>query len=100
MICFYSIAFPHREFKIKRFKKGSTIVDSEYDLKIFERDIQISNVSSTKCPIFIRVLEASLPEGVSLVIDKYDPILQKKRLIPNKELIDVKNELEQSLENK
>ncbi|KAK1130174.1 hypothetical protein K0M31_018314 [Melipona bicolor] len=95
-----SIPFPHREFKIKRFKKGSTIIDAEYDLKIYERDIQISNVSSTKCPIFIRVLEASLPEGVSLVIDKYDPILQKKRLIPNKELIDIKSELEEFFESK
>lgn len=62
--------------------------------------MQISNVSSTICPIFIRILEATLPEGVSLSIHKYDPILKKKCLIPNKELLDLKTELREMIEDK
>ncbi|CAK9823766.1 39S ribosomal protein L48, mitochondrial [Anthophora retusa] len=89
-----SIAFPHREFHIKRFKRGTTIVDTEYKLKIYERDIQVSNVTSIKCPIFVRILEATLPEGVSLCIDHVDPTLEKKRFIPNKELHDLKMSLQ------
>ncbi|CAK9801231.1 39S ribosomal protein L48, mitochondrial [Anthophora quadrimaculata] len=89
-----SFAFPHREFKIKKFKRGTTIVDNEYKLKVYERDIQVSNVTSIKCPIFIRILEATLPEGVSLCIDHLDPMLEQKRYIPNKELFDLKAELQ------
>ncbi|CAK9811206.1 39S ribosomal protein L48, mitochondrial [Anthophora plagiata] len=95
-----SFAFPHREFKIKKFKRGTTIIDSEYKLKIYERDIQVSNVTSIQCPIFIRILEATLPEGVSLCIDHVDPLLEKKRLIPNKELLDLKSELQALMEGK
>lgn len=93
-------AFPHKEFHIKRFKSGSIIVDSEYDLKIYERHIQVSGVTSTICPIFIRILEATLPEGVSLCIDEYDPMIQKKRYIPNKELLTLKSELEELTSHK
>ncbi|KOC64992.1 39S ribosomal protein L48, mitochondrial, partial [Habropoda laboriosa] len=95
-----SFPFPHAEFKIKRFKRGTAVVDAEYQLKIYERDVQISNVSSIKYPIFIRLLEATLPEGVSLCIDQYDPVLQKNRLIPNKELLDIKSDLNELLESK
>ncbi|XP_043799647.1 39S ribosomal protein L48, mitochondrial [Apis laboriosa] len=95
-----SFAFPHKEFKIKKFKKNSTVIDAEYHLKIYERDIQISNISSTLCPILIRILEATLPEGVSLSIHEYDPILKKKCIIPNKELLDLKTELQEMTEHK
>ncbi|XP_076761548.1 mitochondrial ribosomal protein L48 [Xylocopa sonorina] len=88
-----SFAFPHKEYKIKRFKKGTSVTDTEYNLKIYERDMLISNVSSIKCPILIRILEATLPEGVTLHIDNYDPSIQKLRIIPNKELLDLKDEL-------
>lgn len=93
-------AFPHREFIVKRFKPGGTVVDSEYDLKIFERDLQVSDVTSATCPIFIRILEATLPEGVSLSIDKYDPSVQKKRFIPDKELLELKSEIDEINRNK
>ncbi|XP_015439417.1 PREDICTED: 39S ribosomal protein L48, mitochondrial [Dufourea novaeangliae] len=88
-----SFAYPHKEYKVERYKKNSAIVDSEYALKLYERDIQISNVSTTTCPILIRILEATLPEGVSLHIDKYDSDLGKKRYIPDKDLLDMKSEL-------
>lgn len=100
MFCFHSFPLPHREYKVKRYKTGGTIVDAEYDLKIYERNIQISNVLSTKYPILIRILEATLPEGVTLHVDKYDPSLEKKRFIPNKDLFDVKKELDELIENR
>ncbi|CAL7938622.1 unnamed protein product [Xylocopa violacea] len=92
-----SFALPHKEYKIKKFKKESSITESEYQLRIYERHVQISNVSSIKCPIFIRILEATLPEGVSAHIDNYDPSLKNKSLIPNKELLDLKANLNELL---
>ncbi|XP_033333988.2 mitochondrial ribosomal protein L48 isoform X1 [Megalopta genalis] len=95
-----SFAFPHRDFKIEKYKKQSSIVESEYNLKLFERDIIISNLTSTKLPIFIRILEAALPIGVSLEIMPYDPVLEEKRMIPDKELFDLKTELNEIKKSK
>nr|XP_012141486.1 PREDICTED: 39S ribosomal protein L48, mitochondrial isoform X2 [Megachile rotundata] len=92
--------FPHREFNVKRFKPGGTVIDSEYDIKIYERDIQVSDVTATNCPIFIRILEATLPEGVSICIDKYDPMIQNKRIIPDKELLELKSQLNEIMESR
>lgn len=50
----------------------------------------MSEVSSVKYPILIRALEASLPQGVTLNIDVFDHALEKKRYVPDKELLDLK----------
>ncbi|XP_078037188.1 mitochondrial ribosomal protein L48 [Augochlora pura] len=89
-----SYAFPHRDLKIERYRKQSSLTESEYNFKIFERDIIISNVNSTKLPILVRILEATLPTGVSLEIKEYDPAIEVKRVIPDKELYDLKVELD------
>ncbi|XP_054009627.1 39S ribosomal protein L48, mitochondrial [Hylaeus anthracinus] len=86
--------FPHREYHIKKYKKESTVVDSEYKLKMYQRNIVISNVDSSKCPLLIRIIEAALPEGVHLHVDTYTPEMETKRYIPDKELLDMKAELE------
>lgn len=67
---------------------------AEYHLKLYQRNIQVSEISTTKCSILIRILEATLPQGVILNIDVFDPILEKKRYVPDKELLDLKSSLE------
>ena len=59
----------------------------------------MSEVSSIKCSVLIRALEAALPQGVTLNINIYDPSLEEKRYIPDKELIDLKLSLD-TLKNK
>lgn len=54
----------------------------------------MSEVSSVKYSVLIRALEAALPQGVTLNVDIYDPALEGKRYIPDKELIDLKSELD------
>lgn len=53
----------------------------------------MSEVSSIKCSVLIRALEATLPQGVTLNVNIYDPTLEEKRYIPDKELIDLKSAL-------
>ncbi|XP_076625584.1 mitochondrial ribosomal protein L48 [Colletes latitarsis] len=89
-----SYPVPHQEYKIQKYKKASTQVDSEYILKLYERDMVVSNITSLKCPILIRLLEATLPEGVQLHIDTYSPEMENIRYIPDKELLDIQTELE------
>ncbi|XP_076294721.1 mitochondrial ribosomal protein L48 [Lasioglossum baleicum] len=90
-----SYAFPHQELKVERYKKQSEIVDADYNLRIFERDMVVSNITSTKIPILIRLLEATLPVGVSLHVDTYKPEIETKRYVPDKELFDLKTELDE-----
>ena len=80
--------------KIKLLKENVAAVEAEYVLSMYERNSQVSNVSSLVAPIFIRLLEASLPEGVNLDISEFDPDYELKRYVPDKELLDLKSELE------
>lgn len=85
---------PPQEFRIKKYKTGTTVIVSEYHLKIYERNIQMTDVSSIKCSVLIRALEAALPQGVTLNVDIFDSALEEKRYIPDKELIDLKSALD------
>ncbi|KAL6258892.1 hypothetical protein P5V15_010838 [Pogonomyrmex californicus] len=91
---------PPQEFKIQKYKTGTTTIISEYYLKIYERNLQMLEVPSIKYSVFIRVLEATLPQGVTLNIDTYDPMLEEKRYIPDKELINLKSTLDTLQKNK
>lgn len=61
--------------------------------------MQLSEISSLKCSVLIRALEAALPQGITLNIDVYDPKLEKKRYVPDKELIDLKSSLDELKKN-
>lgn len=85
---------PPQVLKIQKYKPSSTAVIAEYNLNIYERNIQLADVTSIQYPILTRTLEAALPEGVSLNIAIFDPALEEKRYIPDKELLDMKLMLE------
>lgn len=94
ILVFFSYAFPPSEFKITKFRPSSNTVDAEYLLYEYERDTQITDVPAVMLPVFIRVLEAALPEGVKLDIDEVGD-RDAKRYIPDKLLLDLKDELQE-----
>lgn len=89
-----SWATPAQSFQIQKFKQKSNIVENEYKLNVFERNIQIIDVPSTTFPTLLRLLEASLPEGVTLQarphMDEYDEV----RYVPDQELKQLKTQLD------
>jgi large subunit ribosomal protein L48 len=90
----FSWPVPAQKFKVQRYKTGTTVIISECELKIYERNTQLSEIFSTQCPILIRALEAALPQGVNMKIEIYDPEMEKMRYVPDKELLNLKTELE------
>ncbi|XP_072745615.1 large ribosomal subunit protein mL48 [Anoplolepis gracilipes] len=94
-----SWALPPQEWKIHKYKTGTTAIISEYNFKIYERHTQMLEISSIKCSTLIRTLEASLPQGVTLNVDIFDPATEKKRYVPDKALLDLKSTLD-TLKNK
>ncbi|XP_014218419.1 39S ribosomal protein L48, mitochondrial [Copidosoma floridanum] len=86
-------AFPHKEYKIIRYKPKSTVVEVEYTLKLYQRNIKMSNVTSVGLPIFIRICEAGLPEGTLFDIFEHTEEHENARYIPDKRLLDMQEEL-------
>ncbi|XP_058803150.1 large ribosomal subunit protein mL48 [Phymastichus coffea] len=90
-----SYAVPARELKILKYKPKSTVIETEYFLRVHERDIKICDVPSVRLKIFIRAIQKAIPPGVMLDIEEWSYDKEKTRFIPDKELLDLKGELEE-----
>ncbi|KAI4488770.1 hypothetical protein M0802_011280 [Mischocyttarus mexicanus] len=95
-----SWALPAKELKIQRYKPRSTVVVAEYNLNIYERNIQLADITASQCPSLIRILETALPEGVNLNVTIFDPSIESKRYIPDKDLLELKTVLKELVEKK
>ncbi|XP_063982104.1 uncharacterized protein LOC135165085 [Diachasmimorpha longicaudata] len=89
-----SYAFPAKDSKILRFKPRSTVAEAEYTLHFYERNLIISDLSSPKFPVYVRMLEAALPEGVTLNVQEWSAHREELRFVPDKQLMDLKSELQ------
>ncbi|XP_015118042.1 uncharacterized protein LOC107041804 [Diachasma alloeum] len=89
-----SYAIPAQDLKIQKFKPRSTVAEAEYILHCYERNILISDLPSPKFPVYVRMLEAALPEGVTLNVLEWKPEREELRYVPDKQLLDLKTELE------
>lgn len=70
-------------------------MESEYFLRMHERDLKINDVPSVRLKLFIRALHKEIPPGVLLDIEEWSYEKEKFRFIPDKELLDLKGELEE-----
>ncbi|XP_028155264.1 39S ribosomal protein L48, mitochondrial [Diabrotica virgifera virgifera] len=89
-----SWAVPAQNMDVTTLKPKSEIVHAKYNLKTYERVIQIADVSSIQLPIVIRAIEASLPAGVTAHFRQHEEADEEVRYIPDAELNTLKQELE------
>lgn len=87
-------AHPPKKESIIKYKPNSSIVESTYDLTTYERYVQISDIQTPAYPIFLRFIQAGLPEGVTLSVVHHTDFLEESRYVPDKDLIDLKAQLE------
>ncbi|KAL1139443.1 hypothetical protein AAG570_006427 [Ranatra chinensis] len=87
-------ATPAKQTKVQRFKPNSTVVDSEYILNTYERNIQISELPSNIAPIFIELIQAGLPKSITLRVHKHEEEFEKIRYVPDLELKELKTQLD------
>ncbi|XP_049763101.1 39S ribosomal protein L48, mitochondrial [Schistocerca cancellata] len=87
-------ALPAQTQTVQRFKPQSTVVDSEYKLSIYERNVQIVDVPSTTLAILLNILRATVPEGVNLSVHEHSPEHEEIRYVPDQELLELKSQLE------
>ncbi|KAJ9585725.1 hypothetical protein L9F63_002515, partial [Diploptera punctata] len=88
-------AVPPQYLQVQRFKPQSTVIDSEYKMAVYERNIQVVELPSTVGEIFFEVLQTALPEGVTLTVHEHTEEQEENRYIPDNELIELKTKLEE-----
>ncbi|KAJ8984572.1 hypothetical protein NQ317_006034 [Molorchus minor] len=87
-------ATPAQHMQISTYKPNSDVVNARYLLKVYNRTVQITDVSTLQLPIVLRMLESSLPAGVTVNVKPHDPSDEEVRYIPDSELITLKDELD------
>ncbi|XP_017076007.1 39S ribosomal protein L48, mitochondrial [Drosophila eugracilis] len=87
-------ALPPQQTQVQRLRPNSTVIESEYKLTTYERNLQLNNVDAPVYPQFLRLAQAALPEGVSLMVQEHTDDCEERRYVPDKELLDLKDELE------
>ncbi|XP_023012954.1 mitochondrial ribosomal protein L48 [Leptinotarsa decemlineata] len=87
-------ATPAQHMHISTYKPKSEVINAQYKLKIYERTVQITDVSSLQLPLVLRTVEASLPAGVSVEVRPHEEADEEVRYVPDKELHSLKQELD------
>lgn len=91
---FFSYALPPQQKQVQRLRPNSTVIDAEYQLTIYERNLQMMDVDAPIYPVFLRIAQAALPEGVNLTVEEHTDECEERRYVPDKDLLDLKAELE------
>lgn len=90
-----SWALPPQKFNITRMEPNSSVVDANYHLRIYERNVQVVDIPATIMPIFIEAIQTGLPEGVDMKVELYTNEHDENRYIPDLELKDLEAKLEE-----
>lgn len=85
---------PPQTTQVQRLRPNSAVVDAEYRLKMYERNLQINDVNAPVYPVFLRIAQAALPEGVQLSVQEHSDEFEERRYVPDRDLLDLKAELE------
>lgn len=73
----------------------SAVIDSDFKLTIYERNLQISDVQTPLLPVFLRLAQAALPEGVELNVLEHSEDQEEVRFVPDKDLLELKAQLDE-----
>ncbi|KAM8715277.1 hypothetical protein ACLKA7_002345 [Drosophila subpalustris] len=87
-------ALPPQQTQVQRLRPNSTVIEADYKLTTYERNLQLNNVDAPTYPQFLRIAQAALPEGVHLIVAQHTDEYDERRYVPDKDLLDLKAELE------
>lgn len=92
---------PHTSKKLETLKHESIVIESTYELNLYERNVQIENISARLTSLLVEIVQRSLPVGVFLSIHEHDDELHEvSRYIPDHDLKEYQSELKTLLSNK
>ncbi|KAL1463544.1 hypothetical protein WDU94_015285 [Cyamophila willieti] len=88
-------ALPPQKFEITRTEPNSSVVDANYQLNIYNRNLQVVDVPATIMPIFLETIQAGLPGGVDLQVHVHTNEHDEERFVPDLELKELEMKLEE-----
>lgn len=86
-------ATPARSYKLATYHEGGTRVKSEYQLHLYERNVQVVNLRSVDAPILVDIIRTALPEGVQLSLHQHTQAHYEERYIPDPFIESLRKEL-------
>ncbi|KRZ71365.1 Sorting nexin-6 [Trichinella papuae] len=87
-------ASPARSFKCTVYKIGSAAISDQFELRKYERNVQIEDFFSSTGSLLIDIIKTDLPEGVTLNVKPHTKADEEYRYIPDLELKEQKKLLE------
>ncbi|XP_022198250.2 39S ribosomal protein L48, mitochondrial [Nilaparvata lugens] len=93
-------ATPATQAKILRYKPRSALPEAEYHLSLYERNVQIVDVPSTTFALYLEIMEAALPQGVTLTVVPHTDDHDEVRYVPDYELDELKTQLNVLIESR
>ncbi|GJQ78803.1 putative ribosomal protein, L48 [Trypoxylus dichotomus] len=87
-------ALPHLDLSVSTYKPKSELVDNQYNLKVYRRTVQVTDISSIQLPLLLRAIETCIPAGVTVNVVNHADHYDEERYIPDKELLTLKQTLE------
>ncbi|KAJ8721505.1 hypothetical protein PYW07_002280 [Mythimna separata] len=87
-------ATPAQQLKVQQFKSGGTAIEAEYNLNVYERNVQVTDVPAWALGTLLRVSRAVLPEGCTLRVHEHEIAHEEVRYVPDNQLIELKQQLE------
>ncbi|XP_014356798.2 uncharacterized protein LOC106709492 [Papilio machaon] len=87
-------ATPAQQLKVQRYKPRGTVVDAEYNLNVYERNVQVVDVPAWALGTLLRLARAYLPEGCTLNVHEHTVDHEEIRYVPDNELLELKQQLE------
>lgn len=82
-------------WKVSRFVTNSSKVEAEFQLKEYQRVLQLNDLPSAKLGIVIEIVQALIPPGVTCTITERTEADEKDRFIPDFELLALQKQLDE-----
>ncbi|XP_075233545.1 mitochondrial ribosomal protein L48 [Lycorma delicatula] len=89
-----SWATPATTTKVNKFKPLSTVVDSEFNLTLYERNVQVLDLPSSTAAVLVELLHSCLPQGLTVTLHAHTDEHEDIRYVPAYELDELKSQLD------
>ncbi|XP_043223468.1 39S ribosomal protein L48, mitochondrial-like isoform X2 [Amphibalanus amphitrite] len=86
-------ATPHTSARVTRLKPNTAIVETSYDLNLYERNVQLRDLPTTMAPVVIDLLQHSTPPGVQACLQRHKSEYDEVRYVPDLQLKELKQQL-------
>ncbi|KAI6197549.1 39S ribosomal protein L48, mitochondrial [Aphelenchoides besseyi] len=88
-----SYAVPAQTEMVVLYKPVSTIVDTDFELKLFDRWVRLKNVPAIRLPLFSTLLRTHAPVGTQITIKEHGKADEDYRYVTNLALKEKQEEL-------